>query len=149
MYAAIHGSKLKKFTPSQWDFLQPMGAWNNWHIVKIENLPKKIKHVLLDDYEVFGWLYADAALGRGYFNLFETASAIQYLNKDNLTVNLKKNRLGEILDKPIRFKYTLDSKDYAQAKAFLHKMGPHVQRTAKSEARHRLYYKLYRVFKKA
>jgi hypothetical protein len=149
MYAAIHGSKLRKFTPDQWDSLQSIGAWNNWHIVKIDTLPKKIKHVLLNEYEAFGWLYADAAVGRGYFNVFETSSATKYLNKDNLVVNLKKNRLGEILDNPVRFKYNLDDKDYAQAKAFLDKMEPHVQRTAKSEARHRRYYKLYRVFKKA
>jgi hypothetical protein len=148
MYAAIHGSKLRKFTPSDWDNLKTLGAWNNWHIVHLSTLSKKIKYVLLTEYEAFGWLYADAANGRGYFNLFETSSAIKYLNSNNLTVNLKKNKLGQVLDKPVRFKYTLDDKDYAQAKAFLDKMGPHVQRTAKSEARHRRYYKLYRIFKK-
>jgi hypothetical protein len=42
MYAAIHGSKLRKFTPDQWDSLQSIGAWNNWHIVKIDTLPKKL-----------------------------------------------------------------------------------------------------------
>lgn len=148
MYAAIHGSKLKNFSPLDWDRLNTLGAWNNWHIVKIENIPAKIKHVLLTEYEAFGWLYADAAIGRGYMNMFETASYFKYLNKDNLSINLKKNRLGQVIDKPVRFKYTLDSKDYAQANAFLNRMEPHVQRTVKSEARHRRYSKLYRLFNK-
>lgn len=148
MYAAIHGSQLTKLSPQEWDNLNPIGAWNNWHIVNIENVPSKTRHVCLNEYEAFGWLYADAATGRGYMNMFETASYFKYLNSDNLKINLKKNRLGEVIDKPVRFKYTLDDKDYAQAKAFLEKMESHVQRTIKSEARHRRYSKIYRLFNK-
>lgn len=146
MYAAIHGSNLRKLTADEWDELAPLGAWNNWHIVKTENVPKSIKYVSLNEYEAFGWIYADAATGRGYMNMFETASYFKYLNKDNLKINLKKNRLGQVIDKPVRFKYTLDDKDYAQAKVFLEKMEPYVQRTVKSEARHRRYAKIYRFF---
>jgi hypothetical protein len=146
MYAISHYNDIKSLSVDEWDKLSIEGSVNNLFIYKIQNVNLKCKYIEASEYEAMGWKFA--VVPRGYFNIFEDANWINQLNPNNLSLNLKKNRQGQVIDKPARFRYTLDDKDIAQGKAFLEKVDPYVQRTIKSEIRRRRYQKLYRLFKK-
>lgn len=147
MYAASHYSQLKHLSAEEWDSLKIEGAVDNWFIFKKSNISIKIKYIEMTEYEAMGWKFA--RVPRGYFNIYEDANWINQLNKKNLTDNPKKNKQGQIIDKPHRFRYTLNDDDKIQGKAFLEKIEPYVQRTIKSEARRKRYRILYRLFGKA
>lgn len=131
MYAAIHHDDIVHYTPEQWSALNIKGAYLYWYFVNLDEVTPEVPYFELTEYEAMGWKFYQQA--RGYITFYEGSNLFDQLSSENIVESPKKNRFGEIVPKPMKYKYTLSEEDKLQGIAFGKVMEPHVHRALKSQ----------------
>ena len=135
MYGAINIDYVGELqrSPEAWDALNVKGHFMVWVLVDLTNtaLDTSVPVIEMTEYEAMGWKFY--GVERGYLTFYENSNLPEQLDKSKIYEYPKKNKLGDIITNPKRYRYDLSEQDIEQGLAFGKVMEPHVQRTLESQ----------------
>lgn len=137
-FAGLFHDDIYKFSPEQWDELKIKGSFMFWYFTEVENVPKDLPYIPMSEYEAMGYKFYDIA--RGYIYVWAHSNVMDQFTdeqKARFVEHPKRNKMGDLVDCPMRYKYELTEEDKRQADAFWQVMKPYVHSTLESQAQSR------------
>jgi hypothetical protein len=135
MFAGVFHDDIYQFTPEQWDSLKLKGSYMYWYFTEVENLPEGLPYFEMSEYEAMGWKFYQVTRGFIYVwahsNLNDQFTPEQ---KATFIEHPKKNKMGDLVDCAMRYKYELTEEDKLQGLAFGKVIEPYVHRALESQA---------------
>jgi hypothetical protein len=135
MFAGLFHDDIYKFTPEQWDDLKIKGSFMFWYFTEVENVPDGLPYFELSEYEAMGYKFYQVA--RSFIYVWAHSNVKDQFTSEQqarFIEHPKKNKMGDLVDCPMRYKYELTDDDLQQGLSFGKVIEPYVHRALESQA---------------